>query len=1116
MAQIADKLDLGLDVGSTTVKGVILDQDNKILWKEYRRHNSHQPETVNTLLHEIMEQFPNANLQISITGSGSRTIAPLIGADFIQEVNAVTLAVETLHPDVNSVIELGGQDAKVIIWKGEGDDRSTLTYMNDKCAGGTGSTVDKIMTKVGLTPDEAAAITVENKQIHQVAAKCGVFAETDVVGLLKAGIDRDEIFISLCTAIVKQNLEVLVRGNVLTDKVLLLGGPNTFIKALPTIWRHHIQESWELHGYTPKIADLEEAIFAPADSHYFAAIGAVLFHRKDKVGSKEVVEYAPYDPTKLDHYITKGRLAHLTEGGRFREGLIKSKEELEEFRAEYEIPEFIPQSYEPNTTVDAWVGIDGGSTSTKMVLTDKNGDPIYKAYFLSSGNPIDDACGLFETLAKWEAEQQIKLNIRGTGATGYAAEILTKAFNFDEQVVETVAHMKSAVKLYGEVDIICDVGGQDIKVLFMKYGRVIDFKLNTQCSAGNGYFLQGMAEQFNIPVEEYAEKAFLAEKAPSFNYGCAVFMEQDRVNFQQAGWTKEEMMAGLAAVLPLNIWNYVVQESNLAKLGSRFVLQGGTQKNLAAAKAQVDFIKEKVPGAEVHVHKYADIGGAIGAAIESIDQMKDSSSFIGIKEAAKVTFKSTNDESTRCTFCPTNCRRTFINIDSGDGRDVRFISGYGCEKGTVEDKETMINNQKHLKELRTSTPNIVDYASKSVFKDYDFDPIPEAGTKMDKESFYPVDALHHLTKKERKAPFVRSSEEAVAFRATRRIGIPKLLNMFYYNPFFSTYFRTLGVEKMVYSDFTTDKLWADGNKFGAIDPCFPAKVAPAHIYNLLKKDITDMCFPIITQLESTVKSNLENTACTIQMGTPEVVEAVFTRDRDYFAEKNIQFWDPALRMDKPVEVAGALFEYFEERLQITKDENAWAVKQAQIAQDKYLEEQREMFGLAINELIDEDRMGLLLVGHPYHHDPGLHHGIPEEFRKLGYPVFTIESLPISDEFLAPLFPEAVNNEGFFDIGDVWQRNFNRNTNHKVWAAKIAARHPNIAVIDLSSFKCGHDAPTYAYVDQILDATATPHFMFHDIDQNKPGASFKIRTQTIDYFLRQEQEKLKASNAKEQN
>ena len=1110
MSDTVKHIELGIDVGSTTVKGVVLNSNNEILFKDYRRHNSHQPEVVKDLLDLVSKEFPNTTLNISVTGSGARTIAPLINAKFIQEVNAVTVAVETFYPEAGSVIELGGQDAKVIIWKGEGAQRSTLTYMNDKCAGGTGSTVDKIMSKVGLKPEEAAKITTDGKQLHKIAAKCGVFAETDVVGLLKAGVDQEEIFISLCNAIVKQNLEVLVRGNILEDRVLLLGGPNTFIPAFTTIWQEQIKESWELHRYTPKESDITKSIIVPEDSHYFAALGAVLFSRSEDAFANEPQKI--YNNSKICNYISTGRAAHLAESGSAQGGLIESQEELDDFIKEYEIPKFITKEFAKGSIINCYIGIDGGSTSTKMVIIDENNEPIYRDYLLSTGNPIEDCREIFKSLNSWTKDNEINLNIKGTGATGYASEILKDAFNLDSSVVETVAHMKSAVALYGDVDIICDVGGQDIKVLFMKHGRVVDFKLNTQCSAGNGYFLQGMADQFNIPVEEYAENAFKARQAPIFNYGCAVFMEQDRVNFQQAGWTKEEMMAGLALVLPLNIWNYVVQEANLARIGKRFVLQGGTQKNLAAAKAQVDFIKKRVPNAEVFVHKYADIGGAIGAALEVSDRAQKSSSFIGLDLACSVQFTSKNSKETRCNFCSNNCQRTFVDIKSDDGRTVQFITGYACEKGAVTDKDSMLEEQSRLRKIRDVNPNIVDSAAKLVFSKFEIEETPEDNSIIDRDNFYPTDALHHLSPKQKLLPFNRSSYEALKRRKEMKIGIPRLLNMFYYNPFFSTYLNSLGIDNIVYSDFTSDKLWSDGNKWGAIDPCFPAKVAPAHIYNILdKKDVTHILFPIITHLESTVEGTLGNTACVIQMGTPEVVESIFTRDRDMFKEKNVKFLDPVLNMDKPIETAGELFNYFKDILDITEDENAWAVAQGRKAMATYIANQRKQFTTAMNDLIDEDRIGLLLIGHPYHHDPGLNHDIPKEFQKLGYPVFTIESLPDSREFLEPLFTkEEIDAEygGVFGIREVWQRNFNRNTNHKIWAAKVAARHPNIAVIDLSSFKCGHDAPTYSYVEEILDASETPHFTFHDIDQNRPGASFKIRIQTIDYFLKQQEEKLK--------
>ncbi len=1116
---------VGLDVGSTTVKAVVADANDTILWKDYRRHNARQPQTVRDFMTEIESRFPSATLNVFITGSGGRALAPFLRARYIQEVNAVTYAVEKLHPDTGSVVELGGQDAKIIIWKEDEQGRkSTITSMNDKCAGGTGATIDKILAKVGIAPEDAGRIKAEGKTIHHIAAKCGVFAETDVVGLLKSGVDREEIVVSLCSAIVKQNLEVLVRGNLLRDKVLLLGGPHRYLPILSDMWREQIPETWRIHNHIPLETNPDKSVYVPPDAEYFAAVGAILFGKK----SDELFEvlhdgehraggvYAGI--ADLESYIREGRLKQLQAGGAVRDGLVASEEEEKEFAEKYTIPPFHPTT-PSGGTVRGYIGIDGGSTSSKMVLADKDGTPLYKDYVLSRGNPILDVRDMFARMIEWRDKTGISLDIKGAAVTGYAAEILRLAFSLDLSVVETVAHMKAAVTHYGNVDVICDVGGQDIKVLFMKHGRVVDFRLNTQCSAGNGYFLQGMADQFGIPIEEYAERAFRARKAPAFNYGCAVFMEQDKVNFQQLGWSKDEIMAGLALVLPLNIWNYVVQESNPARLGKTFLLQGGTQKNLAAVKAQVDFIKSKVPESEVFVHKYADISGAIGAAMEAAERVPEgTSTFIGPDDASKVAYESRNDGDTRCRFCGNRCPRTFIDIHVRSDRTVRYIAGYGCEKGEVDNAEEMRAHLKQKEELRKSYPNLVDLAAEEVFAEYDFEPLPEAGTTIPdwfRDKYFTLEE-----KRTRKSKaFARSDATHERERSEIVVGIPRLLNMFYYAPFFSTYFRALGVSKVVYSDFTTSKLWSEGNKWGAIDPCFPAKVAPAHVYDLLKEgSSTHICFPRITHLQTMVENTLANTACVIQMGTPEVCDAVFTRERDIFADFNTSYWKPLVGMEKPREARGHLLTYFQSRLNITSDENTWAVEQGFRAMETYLERLRSAGRQVLDNLVTENRIGVLMIGHPYHHDPGLNHRILDELQAHGFPILCIESLPIDDAFLGPLFQgDAGVAEAAppLDIKDVWQRNFNRNTNQKVWAAKVAARHPNLAVIDFSSFKCGHDAPTYSYISNILDASATPHFLFHDLDQNKPAASIKIRLQTIEYFLNLEAERLSAPATKKE-
>jgi len=1076
-------LSCGLDVGSMTVKAVVMDADNRILAKAYHRHNARQPELVREYLREIGDLFPGRTINGYITGSGSRAIAPVIDALYVQEVNAVTYAVENLYPDTGSVVELGGQDAKIIIWQvDENGRKTTLTSMNDKCAGGTGATIDRILDKTGMSGIRASAVRLEGAgPVHHIAAKCGVFAETDVVGLLKSGVDQAEIIVALCTAIVRQNLEVLVRGNILRDRVMLLGGPHHYLPVLTDVWRRLIPLIWQKHGWTPAERPVEELIYTPPDAQFFAAIGAVMFGKESEKlfelfhpGQKH--ENVLSGTAGIDGYISHGRLEKLAESGAVLDGLVSSQEEMDDFAARYSIAPFVSPEFPKGAVIRCYLGVDGGSTSTKIAVVDEDGRLIYRDYVLSGGNPVVDARDMFNRMNGWCDEKAVTLDIAMTAVTGYASSILKKAFRFDTAVVETVAHMRSAVDRFGDVDIICDVGGQDIKVLFMKHGRVVDFRLNTQCSAGNGYFIQSVAQQFGVPIEEYAQRAFRARKAPAFNYGCAVFMEQDRVNFQQMGWTNDEIMAGLALVLPLNIWNYVVQDVNIGKFGRRIVLQGGTQKNLAVVKSQVDFITGCVADASVNVHPYAEICGAYGAALEAKRSAENGAptSFVGTRRAASVKFTTRNDESTRCGFCSNRCSRVFVDIDVEGEAPARFISGYGCERGAADTVSRMREIEKEKNELRRTCPNLSQTASVEVFGEFAAERNPAV------------------------------SDRDGNCRSSMIIGMPRLLNMYFYAPFFSTYFRSLGIGKIVWSDYTSAALWEEGNTWGAIDPCFPAKVAPAHIHNLLmKKEVTHICFPCITHLESIVEDTSGNNACPIQMGTPEVVHAAFTKYRDEFAEHGVSYWKPLVNLERRNEAEEMLFEYFSERLGVRRRENRVAVSHAYAAMEKYCRDMQRRGAEVLNRLVEQDGIGILVIGHPYHHDPGLNHGIPEEFRMRGFPVMCMESIPLEPQFLSALL-----GENPFGINDVWERNFNRNANLKIWVAKFASRHPNIAVVDLSSFKCGFDAPMYSYIDAILDASATPHFLFHDIDQNRPRATYAIRVQTIEYFLDIERRRLR--------
>lgn len=921
------------------------------------------------------------NIRVFITGSGGGPIAEHIGAKFVQEVNAVTMSVEELHPDVGSVIELGGQDAKIIIFKEnkETGDKQAITSMNDKCASGTGATIDKCMIKVGMPEEEVAKLEFDDTKLHHVAAKCGVFAETDIVNLVKSSIPSSEIMCSLADAIVMQNLSVLTRGNTLRHKVLLLGGPNTYLPFLQQCWRKRIPQIWEQRGYDyPKDIPLEELIFIPENAQYYAAYGAVMYglHEPEGVGVYKGLE-------DLKTFITHGRKAKL--GEKAGPPLVKSIEELEQFRRQYSIPKFTPATFERGQTIRAVVGLDGGSTSSKAVLVDTSGTILLKEYQLSKGNTIQDTKEILGRIRDKVHQAGAKLEIIGFGATGYAADVLEKTLKADVNIVETVAHMMSEVHFFGDIDVICDIGGQDIKVLFLKNGDIRNFRLSNQCSAGNGMLLQAMADQFGIPIQEYADTAFRAELSPKFSYGCAVFLDSDRVNFQKEGYSKEELLAGLALVLPKNIWQYVVQIPRMSELGRKFVLQGGTQHNLAAVKAQVDYIKERVPDAEVYVHPHTGEVGAIGAAMETLRVVKRRgySTFLGLDAAISMQYMSRNDESTCCNFCPNHCSRTFIDTITQDGQTARYISGFSCEKGTVEDKEAMLQLTKERNQLKKRYPNLVDYEARQMFKHF-YDPAPLPDEKVMIEDIKVKSRLLGFGIKRRKyiRTFQRSSMEAREWRKQLRIGIPKVLNIWSTAPFWRTYFETVGIDQrnIVFSDDTSEEMWQEGGKYGSIDPCYPSKVAQAHVHNLLYKHHREnrplhaIFFPCITHIPTYLNNVMDSSSCPIVAGAPKVIKAAFTKETDFFKARGITYFDPAVTLSEPNLLKKQLFKAFKDFLQITEDESDFAADKAWKAMELFDAEMQEKGRMILEQVEQENKLAILLIGRPYHMDPGLNHG----------------------------------------------------------------------------------------------------------------------------------------------
>ena len=1121
------RLLIGLDIGSTTIKAVVTDPGaDTILWQDYQRHGSRQAEKTLHFLDAIAAAFPEvpaAAFRLFVTGSGGAALAPLLGAKFVQEVNAVSLAVERFFPEVQSVIELGGQDAKIIVYKELADgSRKKIPSMNDKCAGGTGAVIDKIAAKLNIAPGQLCDMGYDGLPLHPVAGKCGVFAETDINSLQKLGVPPDQLMASLFESIVQQNLSVLTRGHTLRPTVLLLGGPNTFIRGLRDCWRHNLPLIWQERGVAlPDPAkSAADHIITPDNAQYFAASGAIEFGRAELEDDADLGRYLGAEALRA--VLERGPADGGRSGG--MPGLVRSPEDLAAFRERYRPEPWQPAALRPGARVEAFLGLDGGSTSTKGVLIDRERRVLAKAYQLSRGNPIEDIKEIVAALARQIADQGAELQVLGVGTTGYAKDVLKDVLRADVALVETVAHTQACLHSYPDADVIVDVGGQDIKLIVLKDGRVKDFKLNTQCSAGNGYFLQSTAQGFGHDIRDYADLAFSAKTMPEFGYGCAVFMQSDIVDFQRRGWEPHEIMAGLAGVLPKNIWLYVAQVPNLASLGRHFVLQGGTQHNLAAVKSQVDFIRSRFHDSaaepQITVHRHCGESGAIGCALEAHRlwaEQGQRTRFIGVEGVAAIRYHTTRSEATRCDYCKNSCLRSFIDVQAGvaadlpaaaKGSKVPLPEGHrrliiaSCEKGTVEDLAAMREIKAGLDATADHNPNFLASAARSAFRapavENLADPLP-----VRKWGLMPRGA-------EKRAALM-------ARRATLRIGLPRVLGMYSQAPFFIAWFAALGVpaRNIVFSDYTDAELYKRGAKRGSIDPCFPSKLGIPHVHDLLtrvhkKKPLTHIFFPMVTSVPTFLADVQASLACPTVVATAEATHAAFIKEGDLFAQAGIVFKKTFLNLGEPELCARQMQQDWQDELGLGYDESLRAVRAGLQAIEDHEAGLRREARATLDMLTRENRIGIVVLARPYHNDPGVNHEILEEFQKRGYPVFWQDILPRDPDVLEQLFGDEVRAglmPSALSVGDVWKNSYSENTSRKLWAAKYTARHPNLVALELSSFKCGHDAPVYSVIEEIIERSGTPYFSFKDIDENKPEGSIRIRVETIAYFLDRYRERL---------
>ena len=828
---------LGLDIGSTTVKTVLLDkiEPQSILFKKYERHHGKQAETLLNTLLTMNDSFNilNNNTRIFATGSGTCSLVEDLNAKYIQEVNAVSYLIEKKFSYVKTAIDLGGEDTKIMIWQKDPSNGRLrrFTGMNDKCAGGTGATIDRIIRKLGIKIEEINNYKFHGDKIHNVAGKCGIFAESDINSLQKQGISIESCMVSLFDAIIQQIISTLTKGRTIKPPVLLLGGSNNFFKPLQDNWNHVLKKLWDYEGISYDDKKNVKPIAVPEDSIYFAAIGSVLYGNEELENSEEFILQ---NLDRLKNCASCGSLSLKHEG---IPGLSSRGCDFDEFVQKYSSlkslsTKAITAPHLAGQPINIFIGLDAGSTSTKAVALDEKGILISSSYQLIHDNPIEETKAVLLELEENLLSSVRDFKIKSLSVTGYAKEFLKDIIGADTVIVETVAHMLASKHYYGDVDVILDVGGQDIKIIFMNNGVVSNFMLNTQCSAGNGFYLQNAAKKFKVDLKKYADIAFSAKKMPNFSAGCGVFLEADIVNYQQQGWSPHEILAGLAYVLPRNIWEYVVQEPNLSKYGKRFVLQGGAHKNLAVIKAQVDYIKEKEPASEIILHKHCAETGAIGAALASIEELRLNrkkskhlkSKFIGFKGLKNIEYQIKRDKSTECSICSNKCSRTFISIGSFNGTDNKKnnIVLAPCEKGSADNNKKVKDIIADTKKVEHENPNHLRYIEQSLFM-----PMLYEYKKENKRRTIDL----------RRAFNIKTNKKNIE---NVGIGIPRVLNMWRYAPFFIAYMQSIGVnpKHIIWSDITSTQLWKEGSRFNCVDLCFPGKYGISHTYNLIKNGST--------------------------------------------------------------------------------------------------------------------------------------------------------------------------------------------------------------------------------------------------------------------------------------
>ena len=809
---------LGIDIGSTTVKVALLNEEDELLFADYKRHFANIRETLTDLLTAAREAHGDLSVAPMITGSGGLTLAKHLDIPFVQEVISVSTALTHYAPQTDVAIELGGEDAKIIYFEGGNVEQR----MNGICAGGTGSFIDQMASLIQTDASGLNEYAKNYKAIYPIAARCGVFAKTDIQPLINEGATKEDLSASIFQAVVNQTISGLACGKPIRGHVAFLGGPLHFLSELKAAFVRTLNLD-------------DEHTIAPDNSHLFAAIGSAMNYQEDSVTTLDTLLEKLTSEIHMEFEVAR------------MEPLFDSQEDYDAFmerHSKHHVQTGSLADYKGN----CYLGIDAGSTTTKVALVGEDGSLLYSFYSNNNGSPLATA---IRSIKEIYEQLPPDAHIVYSCSTGYGEALIKAALQLDEGEVETVSHYYAAAFFNPQVDCILDIGGQDMKCIKIKDHTVDSVQLNEACSSGCGSFIETFAKSLNYSVQDFAAEALFAKHPIDLGTRCTVFMNSKVKQAQKEGASVADISAGLAYSVIKNALFKVIKLSDPSQLGKHVVVQGGTFYNNAVLRSF-----ERISGVEVVRPDIAGIMGAFGAALIARERFHaggdQASSMLPIEDILNMQYDT---KLTRCQGCTNHCLLTINRFD----HDRRYITGNRCERGLGKEKN------------KDNIPNLFEFKNKLLF---DYEPLSDA--------------------------------EAV--RGT--VGIPRVLNFYENYPFWATFFKALKFRVVLSPQSTRDIYEMGIESIPSESECYPAKLAHGHIAWLIKQNVDWIFYPCIPYERNEFPDANNHYNCPIVTSYAENIKNnvdEITSGSARFLNPFLTFADKTVLSDKLCEVFGTEF-----------------------------------------------------------------------------------------------------------------------------------------------------------------------------------------------------------------